>query len=81
MKTNGDKASLKGSNKYSVWQRHTFMSPHVTMQPEGLQQNHSVRHVVAAFQAAYDGTVRCEPRALPWAKSVAALRADVMHVK
>lgn len=59
----GDGKSLKGSNKCSVWHRHTFMSPHVTMQPEGLRQNDGVFHIVA-----YPG--RCR-----WATSVAALQA------
>lgn len=59
----GDGKRLKGSNKCSVWHRHTFMSPHVTMQPEGLRQNDGVFHIVA-----YPG--RCR-----WATSVAALQA------
>ena len=50
----GDGKSLKGSNKCSVWHRHTFMSPHVTMQPEGLRH---LRMVVAVLQAALAGGV------------------------
>lgn len=56
----GDGKSLKGSNKCSVWHRHTFMSPHVTMQPEGLRQNDGVFHIVA-YPGRYPGLHLFQP--------------------
>ncbi len=78
MEKDGGKGSLKGSNRYSVWQRHTFMSPPVTKQPERLQQNHGVHHVVAAIQAAFDGVVSAYPGRCRWSTSVAAIQAVVL---
>ena len=77
-----DRRSLKGSDRYSVWQRHTSDGLPHHQQPVGLRHNHIVSCVVAALQAALGGTHTETPprcggyhRALPWAVSVAALQA------
>lgn len=77
---NGDGIGrLKVSNKCSVWQRHTYGMPYTFQQPDGLQHNHDVRHIVAARQAAFmGGTVhqgRCH-----WATSVPARWAIVRRI-
>lgn len=75
--------SLQGSNRYSVWQRHTTDGLYRSQQPVGLRHIRIEPCVVAALQAALVG--RCCPgnrrvlpwnhRVLPWAVSVAALQA------
>jgi len=75
--------SLKGSNRYSVWQRHTTDGLYHSQQPVGLRHIRIVHCIVAALQAALVGRCcygppgRCpgNRRALPWAISVAALQA------
>ena len=69
-----DRQSLKGSNKCSVWQRHTTMASRNFGQPERLQHNQCNRHNVAASQAAFMG-VPIYPRRCHWAISVAAFQA------
>ena len=49
--------SLKGSNRYSVWQRHTTYGIYHSQQPVGLRHIRFVPCVVAALQAALVG--RC----------------------
>ncbi len=56
---------LKGSNRYSVWQRHTTDGLYRPQQPEGLRHIRIVPSVVAALQAASACVTRRNPRALP----------------
>ena len=74
--------SLKGSNRYSVWQRHTTDGIYHSQQLVGLRHIRIVPCIVAALQAALVG--RCcpgNPRVLPWAVSVTAIQAAFVNEK